>query len=341
MVTRPSTASTQARARMTANRERGGMLQSTATRPPSDPRNGPVILRRDLLALGYPKNAITRVIRDMDLVRIRTGGYVPREVWEACDDAGRLGLRGRAVLRQARTPLILSHTSGLPEYDAPTWGFDLTTVHTTRTDGLSGRRAADVRQHEARVGPGDLVVRNGVPVMNPARVALECVLVGGAEAGLCVANYLVHEGFTTSQELNAQSVGMENRRDSLALEIVLRLVDGRVESVGETRTFWCCYQHQLPMPVPQYEVRDEHGHLVARLDFAWPERRLFLEFDGRVKYEKLLRPGQRASDVVIRERDRERLVCKLTGWRCIRITWSDLENPRRLAAMIREALAGH
>ena len=63
-----------------------------------------------------------------------------------------------------------------------------------------------------------------------------------------------------------------------------------------------------------------------------------MEFDGRVKYEKLLEPGQRASDVVIAEKRREDLIRRLTGWRCLRITWSDLEHPERTAAMIRTAL---
>lgn len=315
------------------------MLTTPPLRPLGDPRNGPVILCRDLVASGMDRRAVRRVIQEQDLVRVRRGAYVPRAVWDACDESGRLGLRGRAVLRQAQTPLILSHTSGLPEYDAPTWGFDLSTVHTTRTDGLSGRRAPDVRQHEARVGPGDLVVCNGVPVMNPARIILEAILEGGAEPGLCVANDMLHRGLTTTERLNAQYVGMENRSGSLPVEIVLRLADRRIESIGESRTLWCCFQHHLPMPVLQYEVRDERGVLVARLDFAWPRYGVFVEFDGLIKYEKLLRPGERASDVVLRERNREREVCRLTGWRCLRITWGDLADPQRLAATIRSELA--
>jgi hypothetical protein len=74
------------------------------------------------------------------------------------------------------------------------------------------------------------------------------------------------------------------------------------------------------------------------VDFAWPRFGVFLEFDGRVKYEKLLRPGQSASDVVIAEKRREELICRLTGWRCIRIVWSDLEHPARTAAMIRDVI---
>jgi len=185
---------------------------------------------------------------------------------------------------------------------------------------------------------GDLMVVNGVPVMNPARLALETITLGRSEPSLCVLNHMLHHGFTTPEELNIQYVSMETWPDTLAAEVLLRLADGRIESAGESRTLWCCFQQRLPMPIPQFEVRDGSGRLVARLDFAWPKHGVFLEFDGRVKYEKLLKERERASDVVIREKRREELVCRLTGWRCIRVTWADLANPRRLAALIREYL---
>jgi hypothetical protein len=314
------------------------MVLPATLRPSNDPRNGPIIIRKELLGLGYNDRAIARLVRDERLAKVRHGAYSDASTWADLDELGRFGLRGRAVLKQAKTPLVLSHTSGLPEYDAPNWGFDLSLVHTTRTDGLSGRKAADVDQHAGRLHAGDLVVVNGVPVMNPARIVLEATTLGGAEAGLCVANHMLHNELTTSKLLNAQYVGMESWPNTLAIEIVLRLADGRIESVGESRTYWGCYQQSLPMPEPQYKIRDRSGRVVARVDFAWPEFGVFLEFDGRIKYEKLLRDGERASDVVLREKRREELVCRLTGWRCIRITWADLEDPSRLAALIRGAL---
>ena len=242
----------------------------------------------------------------------------------------------RCCARQA--PVVLSHTSGLPEYDAPTWGFELDDVHVTRTDGLAGRREAGVNQHCGAVLPGDFQVVNGVPVMTPARITLETTMLGNTEASLCVANHMLQNGLTTLDELNIQYVDMNWWPDTLSAEIVLRLADERIESVGETRTYWCCYQQGLPMPEPQVEIMAADGRVVARVDFAWPELKVFLEFDGRIKYEKLLREGERPSDVVIREKRREELVCRLTGWRCIRITWDDLASPKRLAAKIRAVL---
>jgi hypothetical protein len=314
------------------------MMLPSRTRPPDDPRNGPVILRRDLLAQGHNDRSISRLLRDGVLVRIRHGAFVATPVWEELDEAGRYGLLGRAVLKQAKTPVVLSHASGLPEFGAPTWGFDLAHVHATRTDGLTGRCEAGVRQHRGLLRRDDLVVVNGVPVMHPARLSLECTTLGNPEASLCVLNYFLHAGLTTHEQLRSQLVEMETWPDSRPAEVVLRLADARIESVGESRTLWCCFQQSLPMPIPQFEIRDASGRLIGRVDFAWPELGVFLEFDGFVKYEKLLRAGERASDVVVREKEREQEICLVTGWRCIRITWADLAHPEILAAKIRRVL---
>lgn len=75
--------------------------------------------------------------------------------------------------------------------------------------------------------------------------------------------------------------------------------------------------------------------MIARVDFAWPELGVFMEFDGRVKYEKFLREGESVTDAVLREKRREQLICELTGWRCIRIVWADLYTPELTAARIR------
>jgi hypothetical protein len=73
-------------------------------------------------------------------------------------------------------------------------------------------------------------------------------------------------------------------------------------------------------------------------DFAWPEHRLLGEFDGRVKYGRLLRPGEEPGDAVFREKRREDLLRRVTGWSMIRITWEDLYHPARTAAAVRQLM---
>ena len=118
----------------------------------------------------------------------------------------------------------------------------------------------------------------------------------------------------------------------------MQLADHRIESVAESRAQYLLWSQGLPPFEPQYEVRDANGHVVARLDFALPQLGVFLEIDGRAKYFD--RPdGKRLEQVLFEEREREKLVCRLTGWVCIRISWADLARPGRLAREIRAVLA--
>jgi hypothetical protein len=75
------------------------------------------------------------------------------------------------------------------------------------------------------------------------------------------------------------------------------------------------------------------------VDFAWPEYRLFCEFDGRIKYTGLRRPNETIEEAVLREKRREEAILELTGWRIIRLTWADLAQPAVTAARIRRLLA--
>ena len=99
--------------------------------------------------------------------------------------------------------------------------------------------------------------------------------------------------------------------------------------------FW---RQRLPAPECQYEIRDQSGQVIAVVDFAWPEYGVYAEFDGRIKYTRLLKPGQSVTDVVLAEKKREELIHELTGWHCIRIVWSDLYVPESTALRIRRML---
>lgn len=304
----------------------------------NDPRRGRVMLRGQLLDEGYNDKAIARLVKDGTWVRLRHGAYTEARTWQALDPVDRHALETRAVLAQARTSVVVSHTSGLPFYEAPVWGIELGQVHVTRTDGKAGRSEAGVCQHSGTIADGDVRWRSRLPIMDAARLGLEVTTVAGVEASLCVVSHLLHERHTTPAALAARYERMQQWPHTLHTDLVLRLADPRFESVGECRTYYLCFRQGLPMPEPQYEIKDENGRVVALVDFAWPELGVFLEFDGMVKYQKPFREGETASDVVVREKQRQDLICRLTGWRCIRIVWTDLARPERTAALIRSVL---
>lgn len=303
-----------------------------------DHRLAPIMLRGELIERGFTDKAIRCRVQAGQWVKLRWGAYVPAAPFHALDARGQHALVSRAVLRQANTTVSLSHASALAWLDAPDFGLDLSGVHVTRHDGKAGRREAGVHQHCGVLVEGDLVDRHGVSMTSPTRAALETTTLTSVEAGLVQVNHLLHAGLTTESALQHRYDQMTEWPHTLNTEIVLRLADRRIESVGESRSYHLCYCYSLPMPEPQFEVRDSAGNVIARLDFAWPELGKWLEFDGRVKYEKLLREGERASDVVLRERRREDAVRRATGWDCIRWAWVDLDRPHRTANELRSFL---
>ena len=235
--------------------------------------------------------------------------------------------------------MVLSHVTAAVAHDVPIWDLPLEEVHLTRTDGRAGRREAGIVQHCGALPPDDVVLVHGVPVTSPARTAFDVAATTDVEHGLCVVNDLLHRRLVTRAQLDAINRQMARVPGSLGVDLTFRLADGRCESIGESRSLYMFWMHSLPAPQPQYKIYDEHGQLVAIVDFAWPELGLFVEFDGRIKYERLRREGESVTDVVLREKKREAMICRLTGWRCHRIVWADLYRPVATCAIIRSMMS--
>lgn len=308
--------------------------------PPDDPRLTPISTRKQLIAAGYDDRAIARALKGGVLERPRRGAYVDGEVWRNAEATIRHAILARSAYEQARTKVVLSHVSALPFLDAPTWGLDLSEAHLTRDDGKAGRREAGVQQHCGRLADGDVAVTHGVRHSSATRACLEVITMASVEAALVVVDHFLHRGDMTLDALAQRyGEGVNHWPKTLGAGIVLSLADARLESVAEVRTSYLLWRERLPTPVPQHEVRDRDGRLVARLDFAWPELGVWLEFDGTEKYVKYLRPGETVTDAVLREKRRESDVARITGWRCLRITWEDLARPGRVATMLRQLFA--
>lgn len=300
-----------------------------------------VFLRREALGLGYDDRAIARLVRSGEWQRIRRGAFVRSNVWKQVDAVGRHRLTARAVLLTAHPTAVLSHISAALEYGAPTWAIDLSEVHVTRTDGRPGRREAGVVHHHGALAASEVHLRNGLPVTSPHRACVEVATMTSVESSVVTTNWLLHQGTATREAIQEQIDRFRQWPHSLRCDLVLRLADSRCAWPGEARLSHLLWREHLPKPEPQYEVYDADGQLLAILDFAWPSLGVFLEFDGRIKYERLRRPGERIEDVILREKRREEQVCLRTGWVCIRVTWEDLARPTTTARRIRGILDGH
>lgn len=93
----------------------------------------------------------------------------------------------------------------------------------------------------------------------------------------------------------------------------------------------------LPAPSQQGEVFEPGGRRIGRVDFHF-DGIVLGEFDGRVKYGRLLKPGQSPGDAVFAEKQREDALRDL-GFQVVRWIWDDLGSPRLVTERVRRAIA--
>lgn len=190
-----------------------------------------------------------------------------------------------------------------------------------------------VRRHHSVI-PGDqLTVVDGVPVTSLARTVVDCARVLPPRRAIVIADSAARQGLTR-EEVNQVLMTVTGRRGVRQAREVLTLVDGGAESPGETLTRWALLDAGLPRPVTQVPISTDRGARYG--DLGWPELRVVVEFDGRVKYSSLFSadPGV----TVVEERRRHDDI-EAAGWVVVRTVWEDLHDPGRLAARVRAAMA--
>jgi hypothetical protein len=293
--------------------------------------------RTDALAVGHDDNSIRRAIKARLWVRLRQGVYTCADLAAAATETAHHLARARSVARKLGDRVALSHTSAALLHGLTVWDADLSIVHVTRLDGGAGHLEAGVLHHEGFCVHDDVVEVDGILVVRPARAALETASLQTSEGGLVVLDSLLRGG-TPRDELTATYALMAHWPNTGHLQVPVRMADPRSESVGESRTRHLCYAHSLPAPQLQFEVRDDDGLLIGITDFAWPRHGLLGEFDGKVKYGRLLRPGEQPGDAVFREKVREDRLREALRWGMVRLVWSDLYHGAATAARIRRLL---
>jgi hypothetical protein len=297
-------------------------------------------LRRELIAAGWSDRDIKRAVRSGLIHRLRYGAYVDAALWGLLDsDRDQHRARARAVLRTAHPASVLTHQSALAEHLDSLWRLCLDDVALTRTDGVAGRHEAGIVHHSGTLHLRDITVRCGVPVSSPARTAIEILTTNDSELGFCLLNALLHARRTTLDEVRDVAARTEHWPNTLGVRIALGLANPKLSSIAESRTLHLLYRESIPLPDPQVDVHDALGKLLGCVDFLWPRHGVFIEFDGRIKYQLYRRPGETLADYLMREKRREERICQETGWICIRVGWSDLENSRATAQRIRAILA--
>jgi hypothetical protein len=190
--------------------------------------------------------------------------------------------------------------------------------HMVRVQGLCTRRAT--------VDPVDVWRRRGVATTSPEATAVRLAAALSQDAAVVAVDQLIATGAVDLVGVRRQAE-LARGPGSARARTVAALADGLAGSPQETRLRLLVGRSSLPPPVAQFTVIHEN-RFVARVDFAWPEQKVALEYDGLWHAEA----GQFA-------RDRQRLNgLQAAGWRVVFVTAADLHDPARLIARIAAAL---
>jgi hypothetical protein len=283
-----------------------------------------LILTRELAERGLTTYDVERLLRLEQFERVRRGAYGPSLPAEAGPEERHRRLI-LATARMLEPDAVVSHGSAAVLYGLPTWPEARRRVHVTRSRSSGGQRRSIVHIHPAPFGSTDVQVVDGIAATCLGRTVLDLARTLPLHQAVAAGDRALQIGLDVG-ELERGLTAMKSWPGVRRARQGCGLLDARCESPGESVSRVRFVEQGIPTPQSQFAVYDERGALVARCDFGWEEQRTLGEFDGKIKYGRLLRPGETSEDAVYREKLREDAL-RDRGWQVVRWTWQDLSRP--------------
>ncbi len=262
-------------------------------------------LRREAIELGIDDRRLHRGVRTKQLVRIRQGAYCHRRPLArhvGGTSPPRSGTRHARPPRRSCRRVAHIRACGLR---AARCGERLSIASTSLGSTIRHR---DWRPAWCTTGAGsaenELVERNGRLVTSPTRSLLDAFTLLETPSAMVAGDWMLREGLTTHEQLWAGKDAMHRWPSTLSQELVIRLLDGA--QPDRSARPWrdsCSGACIFLVPCFSSAIYDSHGQLIGITDFAWPKHGVYGEFDGRVKYGRLLKPGQDPGDACSRRSD--------------------------------------
>jgi predicted transcriptional regulator of viral defense system len=285
-----------------------------------------VIALHQLRALGLSARTVQNRVAAGRLHRIHRGVYslVPRQLLT------REGLYMAAVLA-CGPGAVLSHRSAARLHGLRNYGYHRIEVTVPKR---SARTHSGVAVHRSTtLSQADVTTVNGIPTTTVARTLFDI-----AEH---VTPRQLERAFDQADIM--QALDLNEVRDQLArnpnrpaAKVVRHLL--ATHYIGSTPTendfedaFLALTRSLgLPDPTPQFYIDPGDGEPPIRADFAWPDRKIVVETDGRKTH------GTKHAFESDRRRD-QRLTA--AGWTVIRTTWRQLKHrPHELRPVLLKLL---
>jgi hypothetical protein len=230
--------------------------------------------------------------------------------------AARLLIPGSTVT--GRSALALWGLATEPELD----------VELTVPRGSTVCRLPGIRVRRRDLDPAYVTERRAVRTTTVEASVVDLARTGSLDDAVVLVDRLVEQRLTTLETVRDVAADASGRGCRQVREAVA-LADGLAGSPQETRLRLLMHRSSLPRPVAQFVVRDADG-FIGRVDFAWPEARVVVEYEGQWHGET---PQRVAAD----RRRLNRL--SAAGWTVVFVTAADLYRPDRVVARIAAALS--
>ena len=242
-----------------------------------------------------------------------------------------LAMRCRALLVHRPAGMCFSHTTAAQLYGVPLPAHlrQAGHIHITVTAPARAPQIVGVIGHATR-NPG-ITDHKGFPLTSPATTWLDLAATGLARHDLvAVGDFLLATELATVDQLAASLDSAAGRRGVSVARLALPLLREGSESPAESALRVLLDDAGVAPPFLNYRIHSHEGTFVARVDMAYPDQRLVIEYEGdhhrvdRAQWHKDIRRQGRLEDL---------------GWRVIRATAADLTDPADLLGRIRHALA--
>jgi very-short-patch-repair endonuclease len=237
-------------------------------------------------------------------------------------------IRAQAALALHPANAYASHVSAARIYRVPVP--KISDEHVTVSEVGDRSRVAGIHCHVAERPPTEVRTLDGVRVSAPCVMFVELASVLDLVDLVVVGDALARLKLASPQQLVGWCAASTDRF-AVAARRAAGYVRERVDSAMETRLRMLIVLAGLPEPEVNFEISDETGHLLYRLDLSYPDLRLVIEYDGRQHAEDVHQWGH---DLDRREWfDDEK-------WRVLIVTSKGIyQEPERTLQRIHKALA--
>jgi len=200
-------------------------------------------------------------------------------------------------------------------------------VEVTVPPGRSFGPVAGLRVRRAPLPAHDVCMIHRRPCTTGVRTAVDIARREPLMAAVPAVDVLLRGAVVGAGELRAAVTGLATGRGTRQARRVVSLADGRAESPPESRVRVLLTLAGL-RPVPQYTVTTADGVFVARVDLAYPQHRVAVEYDGLWH-----------ADTAQFRKDRRRLNALVAaGWTVLHLTAVDLHQPEVVVTRVRQLL---